>query len=44
MSTLEVVLTTAVVFPALALMAFKGIQALRVLYTLIGSMVGSPIL
>lgn len=44
MSSLEVVMTTALVFPIFATTAYVGIRALRVLYTVIGSMVGSPLL
>ncbi|MEZ6086504.1 MAG: hypothetical protein R3C05_00405 [Pirellulaceae bacterium] len=44
MSALEVVMTTALVFPIFATSAYVGIRALRVLYTVIGSMVGSPLL
>jgi hypothetical protein len=44
MSPIEVVVTTAIVFPTLVFMAYWGIRALRVLFTIIGSMVGSPLL
>lgn len=44
LSTLEVVMITAVIFPPLALGSYYGMSALRALFTLIGSMVGSPLL
>ena len=44
MSALEVVMTTAVFFPIFATCAYVGIRALRVIFTVVGSMVGSPLL
>ena len=44
MSTLEVVMTTAVVFPGVVLVAYVGIRACRIVYSLIGTMTGSPLL
>ena len=44
MTALEVLMTTAIVIPPLAVMCYQGIRALRVLFTLIGSMTGSPLL
>ncbi|QDV66474.1 hypothetical protein Poly24_01600 [Rosistilla carotiformis] len=44
MSSLEVVMLTAVMFPLFAYSAYHAIQALRVVFTVVGSMVGSPLL
>lgn len=44
LSALEVVLTTALIIPSLILFTYFGMQVLRVLFTLIGTMVGSPLL
>ena len=44
MSTLEVVLTTGVVFPGLVFVVYAGIQVCRLVFSLIGTMSGSPIM
>ncbi len=44
MSTLEVVLTTGVVFPGLVFVVYAGIQVCRLVFSLIGTMSGCPIL
>ena len=44
MSTLEVILTTGVVFPGLVFVVYAGIQVCRLVFSLIGTMSGSPIL
>lgn len=44
MSALELVIVTALMFPAIVALTFLGIRTLRVLFTVIGSMVGSPLL
>ncbi|TWU03695.1 hypothetical protein [Neorhodopirellula pilleata] len=44
MSAIELVMTTALMFPSIVFFAFLGVRALRVLFTLIGTMIGSPLL
>ncbi len=43
-ATIEVVMTTAIMLPMLAMLAWSGMRAFRVLFTVVGSMVGSPLL
>lgn len=43
-STLEVVMTTALIFPPLVILAYVGMTACRVVFSLIGGMVGGPLL
>ena len=40
MSTLEVILTTGVVFPGLVFVVYAGIQVCRLVFSLIGTMSG----
>lgn len=42
MSTLEVVLVTGLMFPAIALITFLGIRVCRVFFSVVGVMTGSP--
>ncbi len=44
MSSLEVVMTTAIMLPAFAYLAYSAIRVFRVIFTVVGSMVGSPLL
>lgn len=44
MATLELVMATAIGFPILAGLAYVGIYACRILFSVIGSMVGSPLM
>ncbi len=44
MSSLEVVMVTALMLPAIISLTFIGIRTLRALFTVIGSMVGCPLL
>lgn len=44
MTALEVVLTTGVVFPTLVMIAIVAISVCRVIYSIIGSMVGTPLM
>lgn len=37
-------MTTAIMFPIFAVGAYWSIRALRVVFTIVGSMVGSPLL
>lgn len=44
MSALEVVMVTALMLPTVVGLTFIGIRVLRTLFTVVGSMVGSPLL
>lgn len=44
MAAIEVVMATAIGLPMLALITYLSIFACRVLFSVIGTMVGSPIL
>ena len=44
MATLEVVMTTAVMFPAVAGLVFAGFRVCKIFFSVVGAMVGSPYL
>jgi hypothetical protein len=44
MATLELVMATAIGFPMFALLLYWGIHACRALFSIIGSMIGSPLM
>lgn len=44
LSTLEVVMATGIGLPVFALLTFTGIYLCRIVYSVIGSMVGSPLM
>ncbi len=44
LSALEVVMTTALIFPSMALTAYLAMNACRAIYSIIGTMIGSPLL
>lgn len=44
MAALEVVMATAIGFPIFVLLAYWGIHACRALFSIIGSMIGSPLM
>ena len=44
LSPLEVVMTTALMFPSIVLTAYLAINLCRALYSIIGTMVGSPVM
>lgn len=44
MSSLELVMATGIAIPVLAFLTFAGIYACRIVFSVIGSMTGAPVM